>query len=129
MSWASNASERNRRAARKACEAVGRLVRDDVRQSISTRVFRYGGVVFRSEPGEPPFRENGDLWRSVKYRVLDEANSVEAVEVYTDDMPKAFYLEKGTEDMEARPFMAPARKRAGDLTPLWKRLYRQYLKG
>ena len=54
-----------------------------------------------SSPGMPPHKQTGELQASFEYRV-DKRSRI--VHVYSNH-PAAFYLEFGTRDMAARPFM------------------------
>jgi hypothetical protein len=98
------AGRRVRTATRKALSKIGRDIRDTIRDVISEPVTYSGGEAIRSEPGEPPYREFSDLWKSITYRVEnDELLTLESLIVFTD-YDVAVYLEYGTFKMEPRPF-------------------------
>lgn len=81
-------------------------IADDVRKSIGVPVGRgAGGVTVRSKSGEPPRRDEGDLYRSVGHRVRVGAGRVE-LEIHAGGRraPHAAHLEKRMN----RRFMAPA---------------------
>lgn len=67
-----------------------------------------------SAPGDPPARQTGRLQESIK--VLEAATPSSLLEqvgpdpsLFTGDIaPYPFYLEYGTETMEARPYMRPS---------------------
>jgi hypothetical protein len=129
MSWAKDASGRARRACRLALNEIGRRGVADIRDSINVRVQYVGHLVIRSDPGEPPRREFGDLYRSIHYRVAPKAETVEALEIYTDRYPVAVYLEFGTTFMEPRPFFEPQRKKMRGVKRLFEQLFNEFLKG
>jgi HK97 gp10 family phage protein len=58
--------------------------------------------VAASKPGDPPFKQKGDLKKSLKVRPIDVG-----ARVFSKD-PKAHLLELGTRKMAARPFLKRA---------------------
>lgn len=129
--FARQASVRARKATRLALNELGRLIRDDIRDSINVRVQKVGTELIRSEPGEPPRREplwlskrGGELWKSIRYKVRAKAETIEDLIVYTTDIV-ALYMEYGTSKIEPRPFWEPARRRVGRWVG---RMFRQLFK-
>lgn len=86
-------------------EQAGSDMVNDMREMISVPVEyiagpRGGIIVIRSNPGEPPRRETGDLWASIQYLVIAPAG---VWMVVFSDIEYSLYLEQGTERMEPRP--------------------------
>jgi HK97 gp10 family phage protein len=85
---------------------------DDIKQSFGTssgyRTYKRGNVTHTSSrPGEPPNVDTGALRNSIRWE--EEAPGT----VYVmDGVEYGAYLELGTENMAARPFMGPAIERA-----------------
>lgn len=132
MGFADYASRRVRRVTRKALQEIGRRGVRDIRDSINEPVVRMRGprgglVIIRSDPGEPPYRETKELWRSIRYRVFAMAKNLEDLMIFTA-LKKALWLEKGTKrGLEPRPFFEPARKRFKSWAPrAFKDLFKQY---
>lgn len=124
--WADLSSARARKAFRLALNEIGRMIVADIRAHISEPVQHTPLGAIRSEPGEEPFREFSDLYKSIKYKVESGATTLEDLVVFTDRI-QAFYLEFGTNRMEPRPFWMKARGRATGLQSLLKTLFAQYL--
>jgi hypothetical protein len=127
MSWADDAKDRARSAARKACNAIGRVIRDDIREDIS----EVGPPPDRSEPYDPPYYVEGDLWRSVDTKP-NTSNLQPSVIVYQDDSiaPHGKWLEAGTDKMLPRPFFSPVRERwRRKINSVFKSLFEQFFKG
>lgn len=68
-----------------------------------------------SKPGQPPRAEFFKLQRSVRHRIVNRGGSLDSLELRaqrtndkTGDPKVAIYLELGTRNMGARPFMALA---------------------
>lgn len=123
------ARKKVRAAIRWALNELGRRSVLDIRQSIGIRVGYSGNEVIRSEPGESPRYEFGNLSRAIKYKVKSKAETVEDLTVYVnkDQEIKAMALEFGRDDgsLEPRPFWVPAQKR---LNRAGKRLFTQLVK-
>jgi hypothetical protein len=68
--------------------------------------------VIRSQPGESPRKETGDLQASVQHAVEADAD-VYTLEVYSD-CPYAPHLERGTDQIARRPAWEPAVEAAID---------------
>lgn len=116
--FARQASARARKAARLALNEIGRRIVADIRFSIGIMVQKVGSELIRSDPGEPPRREptwlserGGFLWKSIKYKTLPGATTLDELLIYTSDIV-AVYMEFGTGTIEPRPFWEPARRRA-----------------
>ena len=59
-----------------------------------------------SKPGEAPAVRTGDLLNSIKYNV--KRSQSEVLGAVGSDLQKAIWLETGTSNMEARPFLLKA---------------------
>lgn len=93
-----------------ALHEIGKDIVTDIKSTIKTR----GDYNHHSQPGDPPFYQTGRLYRSVRYTTklitrLKRRLTVSAT------VQHGVWLEKGTSKMEARPFLKPALKRAGNL--------------
>ena len=105
-------TDRVRSCMKEAVTGYSKDLRDTVRDLISVPVTYVGGEAIRSEPGESPYKEFGDLWKSIKYRVKELKNSFES-SVFSDSIISLF-LEEGTQYIEPRPHWAVAMKMVGD---------------
>lgn len=56
-----------------------------------------------SKPGEAPAVRTGDLLNSIKYNI--KRSQSEVLGAVGSDLQKAIWLENGTSNMEARPFL------------------------
>lgn len=66
-----------------------------------TREIGVQGYGTPSQPGNPPYKQTGELQAGIRYEI-DAANLI----VYVlSDAPYSTYLEFGTSRMDARPFM------------------------
>lgn len=112
-----------RAAVRAVLTSMGRDFRDNLRDILSVPVTYIGSEAIRSEPGESPYRESRDLWKSIKYKVAAKAQTVEALRIYSDMDTAEYsgYLEDGTENIEPRPHWSVAYEQAGDLGREFKR--------
>lgn len=122
------ASRRVRDATRASLAVIGRMIVADIKQHINEPVQKVGSEIIRSEPGEEPFREFGNLYKSIKSRIeSSETLTIANLIVYTRRI-QAVYLEYGTHNMEPRPFWAPAKRRAVGLSKLLKQMVAQRLR-
>lgn len=107
-----------------ANEVMREMGRDGVKlikQLASVRVVRQGDLIIRSDPGEPPRRDEGTLYKSIKYR-LEKTNgrAVDIVFYSTDKPVKLASLEDGADHMEARPLWKPAKRLMGNTRRVFK---------
>jgi len=65
-------------------EGVGRDVSTDLKKIISISVVRERGHVIRSKPGEPPRKDSGRLYNSVRYVVYRAGRDVYSVVITTE---------------------------------------------
>jgi hypothetical protein len=114
-------------AIREALTEIGRDYVDTLRDLVNVRVVYIGGTVIRSDPGEPPRREWGDLWRSFGFKVASRATTLEALTIFSTSMV-SFALEYGTDRIEPRPHWEPAAEQAGDLFEELKRRVKDKLR-
>lgn len=70
MAFSDQMKERIRKATRAALNQVGRAAKSELKKRISVPVEYDGKEVIRSEAGEPPRKEVGDLVKSIHYRLL-----------------------------------------------------------
>jgi hypothetical protein len=102
-------------------DAIGAEMVADIRDSISVYVVYSGNaVITRSQPGESPRYETGNLWRHVLMEVnADRGAGIVRLDVFVDGdaAPYGLFLETGTENMESRPFWEPAWLRWADRVP------------
>jgi len=115
------AGELRRRAEEAASQALaetGAEISADIKQSLSVSVSGSGGKKIRSKPFEPPRSETGRLLSSIDFEVVrDEDGPALRVGDLRGEAPYAKYLEYGTFNMLARPFLAPAFfRRAAELS-------------
>lgn len=110
--------KRLNKAIRQALTKVGQEAVADLRKILSVRVEYVSGYgLIRSDPGESPRKEFGNLQKSMKYRVLPKAQNSESLLIYTNSII-AIYLEYGTEKIEPRPFW---KKAVGNVAALRRR--------
>ena len=87
----------------KRLDKAGFFLENEIRKNISTKGVSCGKRKGnRSQPGQPPFIECGQLRQSVTH----ELNNNECLT--GSNLDKAKYLELGTKNMQARPFLLPA---------------------
>lgn len=106
--------------------AVGKAAQADIEESISVPVGRdfAGNAVIRSAPGEPPRRDESQLYGNVESAVFSRPNVIGSVvsssRPETPSVPQE--LEFGGVRVAPRPYMAPAmdRFRAGKATAAMK---------
>jgi hypothetical protein len=125
-------TSRMRKAVRLALNSIGRdgvkNIRDLINVRVTYRTGRYGASIpQRSSPGEPPRREFSDLWKSIKYKTVAKAETVEDLSIYTNRQ-QAVWLEFGTSRMRPRPFFHKGAKKLGNLQALFKRRLKEVLK-
>jgi len=114
-------------AARAALTELGKEIVWQIKSSISVPVQHVRGFgAIRSDPGEPPRKDTGTLYKSIKMRIDPGGESIENLVIYTTD-PKAWLLEYGTANMEPRPFWAPARQRASTMKNRFKSLMAKHM--
>lgn len=80
-------------------EGVGRDVSADLKKTISIPVVRQGAKVIRSKPGEPPRKDTGRLYNSVRYVVYRAGVDITNV-VITTETPYDVFVNA------TRPFQA-----------------------
>lgn len=69
---------------------------------------RIGGKGHVSQPGNPPFRQTGNLFRSIGYEMRGHTAVVgSGIGSGPKDPGYAVYLEFGTKKMSARPWLRP----------------------
>lgn len=89
----------------------------------SSKSGRFYGSHQASAPGEPPAKKTGELERSLFTRVTASDSLF-----YGADAPYASFLEKGTDIMEARPYLSKAiRDNEGNNVQVFHRYLREYL--
>ena len=94
------ATKANKQAMYKAC----RLVKEDVRASFRER--GTGKGVLSKVFGSPPSKRTGKLWKSIRYDVFVDGNSVNG---YVGTRKRyGLFLELGTKKMPPYPFLVPA---------------------
>jgi len=93
-------------------EEVGREQVELIKQDISIPVVRKGRIVIRSKPGEPPRRDSGKLYNSIKSRTYMLGPRRVTLQVICTDK-KGVWLEKRFR----RPFMSTARQRLVEVIP------------
>jgi hypothetical protein len=99
---------------------VGKLMADYAKQETARgprggSVFlprKYGAHVPVSAPGEPPQYRTGFLQNSIGWTLEDGG-----VKLF-DTAPYASFLEDGTDNIEQRPFLAPAQQQGCALLPV-----------
>lgn len=102
---------------REAAQDLATIGENQVRMSISKKgsykpYFKRGRLRLSSQPGSPPAAERGgDLEPSIYSRVVSKKNQNPAVAEFGSTAPFARDLEFGTNKIEARPFMLPARQK------------------
>jgi len=111
--------ERMNRLARRILRTRANALRAEIygvlEESRVGRGLNMGPVNPRSAPGDPPARQTGRLQESIRIVMMDEDNLV----AHVGPDPKAFrgrpyypgFLEYGTRNMAARPFMRVAVER------------------
>lgn len=85
---------------RRAVEENARLLRDEVKKTLSERAGPSG-------PGEPPAFDTGKLQKSIRVELDDDGLGAWV----GTDLDYAAYLEWGTVEMAARPFLFPTFER------------------
>lgn len=71
------------------------------------RIYRRGSVTHQaSAPGQPPATDKGTLLSRITHNILLNRSGAEI----GTDLKYGFFLEDGTKDMKARPFLVPALK-------------------
>ncbi len=85
---------------RRAVEENARLLRDEVKKTLSERAGLSG-------PGEPPALDTGRLQKSIRVELDDDGLGAWV----GTDLDYAAYLEWGTVEMAARPFLFPTFER------------------
>lgn len=132
--WDQVVKSKLRKAVRLALNEIGRRGVKDIRQSIEVPVQHIGGVTIRSEPGEPPRYDDGNLWKSIKYKVRAGAGGLGDLIIYVANTiaPHAPWVNYGTKDgrIEPRPFWEPAERRIrSGLKSLFIQLVKEKLDG
>lgn len=79
-------------------------------QKTGTVVEIGGELHIRSAPGEAPANDTGTLAAGIVVQKADPNADIPVAEV-SSTAPYAMALERGTEDMAARPYMGPAAKK------------------
>lgn len=118
-------------AARAAVTDILRDARRELRDSINVPVQRVGSEVIRSDPGEPPRREFGDLWKSIQISVVQVSDTQIRGRLYSNDKTgKVLALEYGRLDgsLEPRPFFGPQQKRLAASLPAIRQRFRDKLR-
>lgn len=82
---------------------------EDIQEKISVPVEyqtgpRGGQVVIRSKPGEPPRKENGDLWESIENIPTTREAQTKIVARVVTRLKVAGWLQNGTKYLDPRPF-------------------------
>ena len=91
-----------RESALKRAIAAGNVMVNEVQNIIEP-----GSEEDRSQPGEPPRSQSGELESSIG--ILGSSSQGESVRVRVGtNLIKAWWLEFGSKNMEPRPFMRPA---------------------
>lgn len=102
---------------REAAQDLATIGENEVRLSISKKgsykpYTKRGRLRLSSQPGTPPAAERGgDLEPSIYSKVVSRPNQNPAVAEFGTTAPFARDLEFGTNKIEARPFMLPARQK------------------
>src|SRR4051812_26417354 len=110
-------------AAAEALEKIGTREQATIEESLSVPVDRdFGGnVVARSAPGEAPRTEIGLLVGGISHHITQDPDGSPVLEIVSrrdgDDPMVPEFLEYGTENMAARPYMRPAADRIREYAP------------
>ena len=110
--WSGRFQAAYRRNLADACRYLVRIIRFDISQK-GTLTYRRGlgrgherhyetvrVLNFtHSLPGHPPFRQTGDLWRSIDWSVIGNTGMIGS------DVDYSLFLETGTPRMKPRPFL------------------------
>ena len=94
----------------KACEMIVIKIQDSMMESKSGLIYILEGIGSHqaSAPGESPAFRYGELYDNVEYRIEDRGDElvgVIGVNLDSDDIGYAMYLEIGTKFMEQRPYI------------------------
>lgn len=109
---------------RRAIENIAKDMEAELKEVLNTPVENVDGKIIRSSPGEAPRRETGRLKASIGTQVNISGNEVQLIagDLY-GHAPYALYLEYGTLNTAARPYLLPAlSKYSGVLEDLYKDL-------
>lgn len=90
----------------------------------SVRVTGSGANKVRSQPGEPPRRETGTLYKSIKFRIERRGRGADIVFYSNDNYLKLIALETTLD----RPLWKTAKKQFGDLRRVFEQRLREKLK-
>lgn len=91
---------------------INKRIKKGSRKRDGVRIFKSANVIRRSSPGNPPAPDFGDLIGRIIVNKRLSRGEVEVGAGRTSAKGKALlyapHLEKGTENMKARPFLEPA---------------------
>ena len=94
----------------KACQLVVDRIKYSMRESKSGRLYylKWIGKHIAAKDGESPARRYGDLLNAVEYKIEDrddELVGIIGVNLESNDIGYAFFLEVGTVKMGAKPYL------------------------
>ena len=104
-------------------DALGKISTSRIKSSISTQ----GNSHFHSKPGQPPFKQSGDLDNTIDYSVAKDGTLT--VSAGDEDTPEAIWMEFGTKNPKGpiapRPYMGPEMNRVtktvlGHVSKYWR---------